>query len=87
MRPSLSWIECQTPTLAVVGSNPVGRTKNPIPHPEYRIFELDQRDSKRAGVNGVPVARQSREPARPQAGNPVGRTKKATDLIRIALLS
>ena len=34
-----------------------------------------KRDSNRAVVNGVPVARQSREAARPQAGNPVGRTK------------
>ena len=36
-----------------------------------------ERDSNRAVVNGVPVARQSREAARLQAGNPVGRTKNA----------
>ncbi len=45
-------------------------------------FELDQRDSNRAGVNGVPVARQSREAARPQAGNPVGRTTSSRTLYR-----
>ena len=35
-------------------------------------------DSNRAVVNGVPGARQSREAARPQAGNPVSRTRKGT---------
>ncbi len=30
MRPELSWIERQTPTLKVAGSNPVGRTKTEI---------------------------------------------------------
>ncbi len=34
-----------------------------------------KRDSNRAVVNGVPGARQSREAARPQAGNPVSRPK------------
>ena len=34
------------------------------------------RDSKGAEVNGVPGARQSRAPARPQAGSPVRVTKK-----------
>ena len=33
------------------------------------MFGKDSRaDSKGAGVNGVPVARQSRDPARPEAG-------------------
>ena len=37
-------------------------------------------DSKGAGVNDVPVARQSRAPARPQAGSPSTGTKKAEEL-------
>ena len=36
---------------------------------------LPRRDEKGAGVNDVPVARQSRDPARPQAGSPVRVTK------------
>ena len=35
-----------------------------------------RRDSKGAGVNDLPVAGQSRAPARPQAGSPVRVTKK-----------
>ena len=60
-----------TPTLEVVGSNPVSRTKNPVSHQGYRVFELSQRDSKGAVSENVPVARFPRDPARPQAGNPV----------------
>ena len=59
----------------VVGSNPVSRTKNPVSHQGYRVFELSQRDSKGAVSENVPVARFPRDPARPQAGNPVSRTK------------
>ncbi|MBQ1575336.1 MAG: hypothetical protein IIZ83_00110, partial [Oscillospiraceae bacterium] len=50
--------------------------KIPVPHQGYRDFELDQRDSKGAVLENVPVARFPRDPARPQAGNPVSRTKK-----------
>ena len=38
------------------------------------FWESPRADSKGAGVNDMPVACQSRDPARPQAGNPVGRT-------------
>ena len=41
-----------------------------------------KRDSNRAVVNGVPGARQSREAARPQAGNPVSRSGKVIDFAR-----
>ena len=41
-----------------------------------------KRDSNRAVVNGVPGARQSREAARPQAGNPISRSGKVTDFAR-----
>ena len=83
--------------LFSVSSNPSIKTADPsFPYPIDKIpmppqgcrdFALDQRDSKGAVLENVPGARFPRDPARPQAGNPVGRTKKATDLIRIALLS
>ena len=39
------------------------------------FLNISRRDEKGAGVNDVPVARQSRDPARPQAGSPVRVTK------------
>ena len=37
-------------------------------------------------MNGVPVARQSREAARPQAGNPVSRIKSPASLSEAGFL-
>ena len=45
-----------------------------------------KRDSNRAVVNGVPGARQSREAARPQAGNPVSRIKSPASLAEAGFL-
>ena len=39
------------------------------------FLNISRRDEKGAGVNDVPVARQSRDLARPQAGSPVRVTK------------
>ena len=58
-----------------MGSSPTTGTKK-APPPGV-LFWYMERDSKGAGVNDVPVARQSRAPARPQAGSPTTGTKKA----------
>ena len=68
-----------------MGSSPVRVTKNKqLTEGGLLVFDNSRlpRDSKGAGVNGVPGARQSREAARPQAGNPVSRSGKVTDFAR-----
>ena len=57
------------------GSNPLRVTKNRETHLGLSIFVL-LGDSKGAVVNGVPGARQSRDPARPQAGESPTRHQK-----------
>ena len=62
-----------------MGSSPVRVTKNKqLTEGGLLVFDNSRlpRDSKGAEVNGVPGARQSRAPARPQAGSPVRVTKK-----------
>ena len=55
-----------------MGSSPVRVTKTDQSTEDGLIcFAHSPRDSKGAGVNDVPAARQSRDPARPQARNPV----------------
>ena len=44
------------------------------------FLHFPRRGSKGAGVNDLPVAGQSRAPARPQAGSPVRVTKKQAPL-------
>ena len=61
-----------------MGSSPVRVTKNKqLTEGGLLVFDNSRlpRDSKGAEVNGVPGARQSRAPARPQAGSPVRVTK------------
>ena len=61
-----------------MGSSPVRvtRTKEAPPHGGASfVLNISRRDEKGAGVNDVPVARQSRDLARPQAGSPVRVTK------------
>ena len=59
-----------------MGSSPVRVTKTDQSTEGGLIcFAHSPRDSKGAGVNDVPVARQSRDPARPQARSPVRVTK------------
>ena len=61
-----------------MGSSPVRVTKNKqLTEGGLLVFDNSRLpwDSKGAGVNGVPGARQSRAPARPQAGSPVRVTK------------
>ena len=64
-----------------MGSSPVRVTKNKqLTEGGLLVFDNSRlpRDSKGAGVNDMPVACQSRAPARPQAGSPVRVTKKGT---------
>ena len=69
-----------------MGSSPVRvtRTKEAPPHGGASfVLNISRRDEKGAGVNDVPVARQSRDLARPQAGSPVRVTTSEQALYRL----
>ena len=68
------------PVLNVAGSNPVGRTKTP---PIFGWCFILKRQDLKAPSKKICLWHVFRRVARPQAGNPVGRTKKAT-LVRVA---